>query len=265
MHALGNDFILIRYTPGTDYHSLSRKICNRKTGVGGDGLIILKENPLEMILYNPLGERVLMDGNALRCFSRLAYDLKLTRRNKLEVLTGRGPLTLEIEQEIPFLCRANLGTPSFNNQMIYVNDPLDSFGRIIKVDGVDINTYSFNLGGTNTIVYVDSLQSKYLSYAEGIAAHSLFKRHTNVTFVEVINKLKIKCKTYEYANGWVLSNGEGCAAAVVASNRLKLTKGKVSCEVEMGTLTVEIGKKDNVYLTGPAVGVFEAEYNEEEY
>ena len=264
MHSNGNDFLLMKYVPGIDYTSFSKRILNRHTGVGAMGLIILKENPLEMILYNPLGNRDLMSVNALCCFSKLCYDLKLVRRNKLEIITGQGLNNVLITKEIPFSCQVNIGVPNFNNQMIYVNDILDSFGRIIRVNGIDINTYSFNLGGVNTIVFIDSKDSKYLDYAEAIANHNLFKRHTNVTFVLVKNKLNLWCKTYNYREGFLKASGAGCAAAVVAANRLGLTKGKVTCEVELGTLTIEIGKKDNVFLEGPAEFIFEADYNEEE-
>ena len=52
MHGCGNDFCVIPYEPNKDYKELAIKMCNRKTGIGADGMIVVKNEPLEMLFYN---------------------------------------------------------------------------------------------------------------------------------------------------------------------------------------------------------------------
>ena len=76
-HGCGNDFVLVRasWVQDRDPAALARTLCERHTGIGADGLIIVKEDPLEMIFYNQDGSRAPMCGNGIRCFA--AYCLSL--------------------------------------------------------------------------------------------------------------------------------------------------------------------------------------------
>ena len=264
MHACGNDFVLLEYLPDYNYSELAIKLCNRRLGIGAEGLIVLKNNPLEMILYNPEGKKELMNGNAIRCFAKYCIDERIIRKNNFEVITGSGIIDIEVVQEIPFLCTVNLGKPIFNNAMVYVNDVLDCFGRIITINDMEINSFTFNLAGVNTVIFVPDFDSKYLNYAEEISKYKIFMRGTNVTYAKIVNKTTIDVKTYEHGIGFVLANGAGAAAALVAANKLGLTKLKSKINVELGVLEAVINKKGYVNITGPANTVFSCEYNEEE-
>ena len=66
-HGYGNDFIIGTYQEGIDYEKLAIRICDRHTGIGADGLIILKLDNLEMMFYNADGYRGAMCGNGIRC------------------------------------------------------------------------------------------------------------------------------------------------------------------------------------------------------
>ena len=59
-HGLGNDFILTRYIEGIDIPTLVQACCSRHTGIGADGMIFVKEDPLEMVYYNQNGSRAPM-------------------------------------------------------------------------------------------------------------------------------------------------------------------------------------------------------------
>ncbi|MDE7095660.1 MAG: hypothetical protein K2O23_04145, partial [Anaeroplasmataceae bacterium] len=74
MHGCGNDFCVIEYEEGMDYSILAQKLCDRRFGIGADGLIIVKQNPLEMLFYNQDGSRASMCGNGIRCFARYVYE-----------------------------------------------------------------------------------------------------------------------------------------------------------------------------------------------
>ena len=88
MHGLGNDFIIV-YDLGKDfnYSSFVQKICNRHTGIGADGLMVVLDRGQKMAFYNQDGSLGTMCGNGLRCFSKFLIDEKLINENKFIVNT----------------------------------------------------------------------------------------------------------------------------------------------------------------------------------
>lgn len=260
MHSCGNDFCLVEYESGIEYSSLAVRICNRRIGIGADGLIVFKKEPLEMLYYNPLGHRIVSNGNALRCLAKYAYSLGYARRGKLEFLAGAKKVMLEVTSQEPFSCSIDLGKPNFSSSMLKVNDDLDCFGRTILIDGHYITIYSLFLGDIHSVVFVDEFSDKILDLAKEISTYKIFAQGTNVDFVKVVGKDKIIVKSYEREIGFVLSQGDGCAAASVVAQKLGYTKTKVKAELELGTLTTEITKKGTVILSGGAVDVFHCEF-----
>ena len=265
MHASGNDFCLIEFKERTDFKSLAIEICNRKTGVGADGLIVLKKAPrLEMLCYNMDGTTTPLNSNALRCFVKYAKDHAYFKGDKVDVLTGSGLISVEIKEDNPFSCRINMDKPIFNNQMIHATDMLDSFGRTITIDGVKITIYSFFMGSIQTVILVNSFDDEVLSLAEKIHSYKLFAKKTSVNFVIVKNKKEIDVKTYEKGVGFTYASGDVCSAAVVCLNKLNLVGPSVRCNLEFGYLDIDITKRGYVYLTGPAVKLFSCNFKEED-
>ena len=264
MHVCGDDYLLTPFDNKIDYSSLAIKILNRNKGIGANRLVVCKNNPLEIIIYDNLGKRELFNVNALICFAKYIYDNGLSKTNDITILTGAGRTKLEITQEIPFMARINLDKPNFNNRMIYVTDSLDSFGRMIKIDNTLLTIYSFNLLGVNTILFVDSFNESILNMAKAISEYKIFNRKTDVLFVKVIDKKNLQIKCYKPGIGFINSNGSACGAALVAASKLSYIRGKVTCHLDEGYMNPEIDRKGNVYVDIPVDKIFECDYNEED-
>ena len=239
MHGCGNDCIVIEYAKAIDYSKLAVRLCDRKLGIGADGLIIVKPKPLEMIFYNQDGTRASMCGNGIRCFARYVYLKQLVKKNTFDVLTLAGIMRIKITNEEPFSCLVSMGRPLYNNQMIHVNDDVDSFGRILTINNYHLTIYSFFLGTIHTVIFVDDLTSDVLKMAKSICENPLFKAKTNVNFVRVIDNHTIELKTYERGVGWTLACGTGACASVVAAERLGLTTGDVLVKLTGGNLKIK--------------------------
>ena len=167
MHGCGNDFCIIPFDPYImDYSKLAIKLCDRRLGIGADGLIIVKDNPLEAIFYNNDGTRFPMSGNGSRCFAKYCYDLGLAKKNMLSVTTGVGKVEIEVLRNNPFTCKVNLGKPIFNNSMLGVDDELNCFGRTIKIRDTYITIYSLFMDSIHTVIFVDDFDSNVLNYAK---------------------------------------------------------------------------------------------------
>lgn len=262
MHGCGNDFVVIDYQENVDYAQLAIKLCNRKTGIGADGLIAVKQGHLEMIFYNQDGSRASMCGNGIRCFARYVYENKYVNSLKFDVLTLAGTMKIEIKNLNPFTCRVDMGLPIFTNQMINVSDCLNSFGRIVEVDGYNLTLYSFYMGTVHTVVFVDSLESQCLSIAEKICKHKIFKKQTNVNFVHIINDKTIEMRTFERGVGWTLACGTGACASVVCANKLGLVANECRVLLELGHLDIIVNKK-GILMDGPAEISFIGDFKEE--
>ena len=87
--------------------------------------------------------------------------------------------------------------------------------------------------------------------------NKFFPRKTNVEFIEVVNRKKIKMRVWERGAGETLACGTGACASAVASMIKGLTDRKITAVLKGGNLTIEWSKKDNhIYMTGPAAEVF---------
>ena len=144
MHECGNDFVLVEYESGNDYSTIAKKICDRRLGVGADGLIVVKSKPLEMIPYKSDGTIDKNCTSGIRCFAKYCY-LHLLAKKKFTFILGMKKIKVDITEEDPFRCIIDMGIPNFKNQMLYVSDVLDCFGRVLKVDDGMVNTYSLFL------------------------------------------------------------------------------------------------------------------------
>ena len=266
MIVCGEDFLITIYEENIDYSNVAIKVLDRINGVGANRLIIVKTNVLEMIIYDTLGRRELFNSNALICFAKYVFDLDICKKKEMTILTGAGRTKLEVVQEIPFMARLNLEKPNFNNRMIYVNDSIDSFGRVIRIDDTLLTIYSFNLLGVNTVLFVDDIENKnILDLVPRIAEFKIFNRKTDVILVKVIDKKKLRLKCYKPGLGFINTNGSGCGAALVAASKLGYIRGKVECILDKGSIIPEIDKKGNVYISISAKKIYECNYSEEEY
>src|SRR3954447_21907164 len=138
MHGIGNDFVMIdclKSQPSEEsLPALSRKLNDRRFGIGGDGLILLLPSrvaDLRMRMFNPDGSEAEMCGNGIRCFAKYVFDRKLISdpQVKVETLAGVKVLKLltrggKVEQ-----VRVDMGTPRLLRSEIPMRG--DDNGRVI--------------------------------------------------------------------------------------------------------------------------------------
>ena len=263
IHSCGNDYIVVDAETDIDYSSLAVKICDRMTGVGAVGVIVVKNDPLELVLYNPNGQISSVNGSALCSFGLYCFKKDLYIKNKLTVKCSLGEIKIELLDEEIFKCRIEIGKPDFSNQKIFVGDQINSFGRVLSVEGFRLTTYSFYLNSIETVVFVESLDGEVIDCAKLISNKSLFKNGTNVNFVKLLNNGKIEVKSYKNKQGFVPCSSFGACASVVAGHKLEILKTKVEVACELENIIVDINRKGVVLLTSGATYVFEGIYKEE--
>ena len=242
-HGLGNDFLITEDLSIVGNSELIKSVCNRYTGIGSDGLIIVKKDPLEMIFYNQDGTRGEMCGNGIRCFSYYCYNHNLLDSNNFECHTLDGVKHLEIKSDSPFIVKVKMG------EMI---DKIESIN--IEFNGKQYLVYSLNFGVPHAVIYTTEEITEELG--KYISNHPYFVNKTNVNFVNIIDENNIKIITYERGVGFTKACGTGSCSSVVVSKKLGLVKNEVFVHQALGKLLITI-EDNSIYMEGPSKKVGE--------
>lgn len=254
----GNTFAITDFEDGIDYSNEAVTLCNAQQ-VGADGLIVVKQEPLEMLLFNRDGTQAPMCGNGLRCFAKYALDQGLSTENQFSVQTLAGRMNVEILQHNPFYCKVNIGRPDYTNQSFGAADTASYINRTISIDGEEVTFTSLFMGTVHTVVFVDDAAAMLESdLGNKLCHHPLFTHQTNVNFVQVLNPEEIIVRTFERGVGWTLACGTGCSASFVVARDAGLIGDTVEVKLEQGTLS--ISGTEEIYMEGPAVFEYKLEY-----
>jgi len=274
LHGLGNDFLVVS-PGGADLSSageLARKICDRHTGVGADGLIFLTPEKGEPAragfrIFNADGSEAEISGNGLRCAAAfLASSGGVTSPKVLfRTAAGERPSEVIASKGSLFEVRIGLGAPRLTSKDIPFDDgrvhdrvldyPLSVIHRTFPVTCV-------SMGNPHCSLFFDALPShgEWRGIGAAIESHPFFPNRTNVEFIRVIGRDEIEVLFWERGVGETLASGTGSAAAAVASTLKGLTDRAVTVRTAQGSLKVEWLEGGEVLQTGPAEVVFSGDY-----
>jgi diaminopimelate epimerase len=258
-HGLGNDFVIVEADEIQTFEGekLAKILCDRHTGIGADGLIVVKHEPcLEMIFYNSDGSTAMMCGNGIRCLANYLYLSGVTETNYV-VKTGAGDMRVEIVREEPFLVKINMGKPDFTPKNIPVNtDKAEFINQPLTINNETFTVSSVFMGTVHTVVFVEDIEKIDIEkIGDAICHHALFPNRTNVNFTQVINDKILRVRTYERGVGLTLACGSGCCAAAVISEKLGYTRKEVEVQLALGSLQVQVD--ETVYMAGPAEKIYD--------
>jgi diaminopimelate epimerase len=248
----GNDFVMVddraQQFDATNYQ-LVRHLCDRRRGIGADGLILLRLHPdvdFEMVYFNADGYLGSMCGNGGRCTVAFAHYVGLIQ-NTARFVAADGPHEAHIDAD---------GTVNLRMQ--------DVLGQQeVSEDGIFVNT-----GSPHIVRFLDAsrlAELNVVSEGRAIRYNERFReRGTNVNFVEMppTPDQPLQVRTYERGvEDETLSCGTGVTAVALAASR-RGANSPVHLRTPGGDLRVSFdaqpdGSFVNVYLSGPAVRVFE--------
>ena len=255
----GNDFVLFDSRDDNKIDSAEKisKICDRHFGIGADGVIYVLNSEVaevRMRIFNADGSEAEMCGNGIRCFTKFLLDGK--RKNFLNVETGAGILRVELSEN---LVTVDMGQPIFDAEKI----PVTGYGnnRVInenfEVDGQNFKITCVSMGNPHCVIFADDL--RIINVAEigmKIERNKIFPKHTNVEFVQIVDKNKLRMRVWERGSGITLACGTGSCAAAVAANLNGLTGRESEIIVDGGILNINWLENNHVMMTGAAEKVF---------
>ena len=267
MQGLGNDYIYVDCISQNidDPLALSAQVSDRHFGIGGDGLICISASDnadFRMDIYNADGSQAEMCGNGIRCVGKYVYDKGLTKKTELvvETLAGLRYLNLHIDQNSVVSVTVDMGKPELDPQKIpvtlqkpiCVNEPITVGSSLWNVTCV-------SMGNPHAVVFVADLEKVDIpAIGPLFENHSMFPNRINTEFVSIQDRNNISMKVWERGSGETLACGTGACAATVASVLNGLTDRDIQVSLRGGTLKIKWdAENDHVYMTGPAVSVFE--------
>lgn len=271
MHGIGNDFVVVNamteLLEEADLPEISRKVNDRKFGIGGDGLILVlpsKVADFKMRMFNPDGSEAEMCGNGIRCFAKYLYDRKLIpdTQVKVETLAGIKILKLLTRAGKVEAVRVDMGVPRLLRSEIPMRG--DDNGKVIneglKAEGKRFEITAVSMGNPHVVIFEENVDSVPVArYGPAIETHKSFPQRTNVHFVQVCNSGEIIIRTWERGAGETLACGTGACACAVAGALNNKTNRTVLAHLPGGDLRIEWTGDNRVMMQGPAEEVFEGE------
>lgn len=268
MHGLGNDFVVIdgvnqviQLTP-----TFIKQLSNRHTGIGFDQLLLVEKPKSAAVdftyrIFNADGSEVAQCGNGARCVTQFIHDKKLIDKNPIRIETSAG--VLEATLQTDGLITVSMGVPTFvPTEIPFVTNEV-ALTYSLQVDGEELKILPVAIGNPHCVLQVNDItQAQVEKIGFLLTKHPRFPLEVNVGFMEIINRTKINLRVYERGVGETQACGSGACAAVIAGRQLGLLDEMVTVQLPGGELKVSWkGEKKSVYLSGPAVNVFEGMIN----
>jgi diaminopimelate epimerase len=268
MHGIGNDFVMLDAIRNTfDDASLPKlaiRMCDRRFGIGSDGLIIAREGtlaPLRMQMLNPDGSESEMCGNGIRCLAKFLVEEKLANGPEIKVETGAGVLTLQLTPD--GRVTVDMGKARLTRASVAMNGPQDEtfIGQPITVSETTLPGTAVSMGNPHLVFIVDDVDSIALEkLGPAYENHPDFPKRTNVHFVQILSASHIKQRTWERGAGITLACGTGACSAAVATHLNGKTERQVKVTLPGGELDIRYAEDQTVWMTGPAQTVFYGEW-----
>jgi diaminopimelate epimerase len=259
-HAYGNDFLFVpaEQVEGLKLDELSRSLCNRHSGIGGDGVIyytIAPDGTAQMRLINADGSPSELSGNGVRCLAALVMFRREQSLSppitevKVDTQAGWKTLALISRQGGRYTFRAAMGQPER-----VVEEQIDAAGESLTVTTLAI-------GNPQCVALVKELPdlARFHRLGPALATHQRFSEGTNVEFAVVEAADRVRILIWERGVGPTHASGTGACASAIAA----IAHGGAARDIQViapgGTQRVE-WRDDGIFLTGWAEVVFDGHW-----
>jgi diaminopimelate epimerase len=254
-HGAKNDFLLTWRSdaPEGDHAAIARAICERHTGIGADGWMLV-DPPRDadadgaIQLYNSDGSEAEISGNGTRCAAALLVKSGHAA-GVVRIRTGAGLKHLRLLRRagLEFEFEMNMGTPEVQEKTYQL--PLSTGARDVTILWV---------GNPQCAVPVDDFDFDWRAMGAEIERHPRFPKRTNVSFVRRVDEHTIDVRFFERGAGETMSSGTGSTGAAATA----IVRGWVKSPVHVRTPAgaIEIRQEEDIYLVGPSAIVGEGQF-----
>lgn len=271
-HALGNDYLV--YDPNGEDFSFSEseiiRICHRNFGLGSDGILVgpthSEKAPFKLQILNPDGSEAEKSGNGLRIFARYLRDTGKVSTNSFEVDTLGGVVSCQVSEDKSTIT-VEMGKVSFKSDKIPVKidgDVREVCNEPIEIKSKMLKYYGATIGNPHCVIPVEEVTREMtMELGSLIENHPNFPNRTNVQFLEILDRNKIKIEIWERGAGYTLASGSSSSAAGAVARKMGACDQNITVEMPGGEIGLIIDDDFNVQMTGPATRVATMELDTE--
>jgi diaminopimelate epimerase len=277
MHGAGNDFVVIdAINQQINFTAAQwRLLGDRRFGVGADQILLVEKSDdpacdFRYRIFNADGGEVEQCGNGSRAFVKFVSEKGLTEQRSIKVQTKGGVIAPRLEQDgsitvdmgapilepgrVPFDPQGLQGEPQGRDTLWPLLLELAGSRETVMISAV-------SMGNPHAVQVVADVDAAPVELTGPLIEHHVrFPNRVNAGFMQIVDRHHIKLRVFERGVGETLACGTGTCAAVVAGIRRGLLDSPVKVDARGGQLSISWdGEGQPVFLTGPAVTVFEGE------
>jgi diaminopimelate epimerase len=265
MQGLGNDFFVFDAPPvsAADFIDSDkvRALADRHTGVGFDQALMLEaprdsRSRVFYRVFNSDGSEVEQCGNGARCIAALMYARQPELGRDLTMESAGGVVRARVRDD--GLVAVDMGIPNFEPRSLPMEAPAESPAYSLEIDGTEIEFGAVSMGNPHVVLRVPDVKAAPIErIGPTIEKHPRFAKRTNVGFMQIVERTRIRLRVYERGVGETLACGTGACAAVAVGVKSGLLDSEVRVDLPGGTAMVTWpGPGQHLWLTGPATTVF---------
>jgi diaminopimelate epimerase len=250
-HGARNDFLLTWAfeAPHKGHEEIATAICDRHTGVGADGWMLVQppteEAHASIRLYNSDGSQAEISGNGTRCAAAFLVSMGYLQR-EVPIMTGAGLKHLRLleREENRFVFEMNMGQPL----VIQLHQ---------EIEGRDATI--LDVGNPQCAFFVDHFDFDWAAFGAVIERHPYFPNRTNVSFIRPVDRATLDVRFFERGAGVTMSSGTGSTGAAAAARARGLAGDRVKVQTPAGPLDLQ-WEGETAHLVGPAEIVVRGEF-----
>jgi diaminopimelate epimerase len=249
-HGARNDFLLTwsSEAPPARLEEAARAICDRHTGIGADGWMLVAPaapeaaHHAEIRLFNADGSRAEISGNGTRCAAAFLTERGLAL-SPVRIATQAGVKELRLVERngLRFQFEMQMGRPVWLPEEVRFR---------LRLGQGELEVTLVTAGNPQCAVFVDSFDLDWPTLGAEIESHSHFPNRTNVSFVRALDRHTLEVRFFERGAGVTMSSGTGSTGAVWAAMLRNLVESPVRVLTPGGTLDARWD--ESFYLAGPA-------------
>ncbi len=265
-HGLGNDYLVIdpAFTPWLPDEDSVRAICDRNYGPGSDGILhgpLDDGSGLDLRIYNPDGSEAEKSGNGLRIFAWYLHERGLLPPEGKSLRTKGGAVVARVVDPPGRVVEVDMGSPDFRASVHQLRTAKEEVvGQELDFGGHRLVVTCVSMGNPHCVVHMaGATKATAMELGPVVESAAFFPERTNVQFLAIESRSKIRIQIWERGAGYTLASGSSSCAAAAAARRLGLVDDAVTVNMPGGELGVSF-RQGSAFLVGPVEPVYEGRF-----